>query len=97
MAFIPNPGNLPEVNHIDLVKTNNIVTNLEWVTRLGNALHAMENGRLDSFKRKLSDADVAAIRLRVAAGEAQPVIAREFSVHQCTVSRIARRVRRNHF
>jgi len=40
--------------------------------RLGNALHAMENGRLGQlFKRKLSDADVAAIRLRVTAGEAQ--------------------------
>lgn len=35
-AFIPNPEGLPEINHIDEVKDNNCVENLEWVSRWYN-------------------------------------------------------------
>ena len=38
-AFIPNPNNLPEVNHIDENKENSRVDNLEWVTKSGNMRH----------------------------------------------------------
>lgn len=35
-SFIPNPNNLPEINHIDENKTNNHVYNLEWCDRIYN-------------------------------------------------------------
>ena len=35
-AFIENPDNKPEVDHIDTVRTNNSVANLRWVTRMEN-------------------------------------------------------------
>ena len=34
--FIPNPNNLPQVDHIDKCKTNNHVSNLRWVTCMTN-------------------------------------------------------------
>jgi hypothetical protein len=44
IAFIDNPENLPCINHVDGVKTNNSLSNLEWCTIADNNTHAFDTG-----------------------------------------------------
>lgn len=43
-AWVQNPNNKPQVNHIDGVKSNNHASNLEWVTNSENVAHAYKIG-----------------------------------------------------
>lgn len=55
-AFIPNPKNLPQINHLDCNRTNNKVSNLEWTDAKGNSNHPqtrinMSKAQLNNEKR----------------------------------------------
>ena len=49
-AFIPNPDNLPFINHKDENKVNNVFSNLEWCTARYNSNYGTRNKRLSETK-----------------------------------------------
>lgn len=51
-TFIPNPDNLPEINHLNADKFDNRACNLEWCTRKQNMQHASKMGLLKNVGRK---------------------------------------------
>lgn len=93
-AFIPNPLNKPEVNHIDGVKTHNASTNLEWVTRQEHLKCTAAQGLVKGERNggaKLKRSTVLEIRKRGDAGEKHGAIAADYGVTRENVSTICRR------
>lgn len=51
-AFVPNPNNLPCVNHKDECKTNDVFTNLEWVDYITNNNYGTRNERISKTRNR---------------------------------------------
>jgi hypothetical protein len=64
-TFIPNPYNLPDINHINCIRSDNHVENLEWVTTQDNVLHAQRMGKMDCVYRPVWQLTVEGERIRL--------------------------------
>lgn len=91
-AFLPNPENKPQVNHIDGDKSNNKVTNLEWVTASENNYHACKTGLRkvgeEHHKAKLKEAEVKEILHLLSEGYSSGEIAPLYRVNKSLIKKI---------
>lgn len=81
LTFVPNPDNLPEVDHIDRNRTNNSVENLRWVDDYEQSMNRCGFGKYEKY-----------IRLEKPCGPKNPYSCWVFQVY-CKKLRIKKRFR----
>lgn len=94
-VYIPNPENKREVNHIDCDKSNNHVSNLEWVTSKENKSHAWDNNLYtcvgeNHVNSKLTNDEVHQICSLIEQGYRNKDLAEKFGCDRTTISDIRR-------
>jgi len=93
-SFIDNPYNKPQINHINCIKNDNRVENLEWCTNQENLIHKMENGLCNCVRgeshhlAKLNVEMVEEIRIRLSKGESGKSICKDYNVSNVTIYNI---------
>jgi hypothetical protein len=101
IAFVPNPENKEQVNHINAIKTDNILVNLEWSTPKENTIHACKMGLMnyskgsEHYASKLTDEDVIEIR-RLSLSTTKIKISKIYNVSDSCICNIVNRKRWKH-
>ncbi len=101
MAFIPNPESKREINHINGIKNDNRVENLEWCTRSENSKHAFRIGLQSNKGEKhsqsiITDLQAREIKLLIKQGLKDRQIADQFNVSSRFINRIRHNQRWSH-
>lgn len=92
-AFLPNPLDLPQVNHGDSNRLNNRLWNLEWVTAKYNVQHSYDSGFNSNEgelhpRAVLTDDLVREIRAMYGAGTRVVNISKTLGLNRSTVSKV---------
>jgi len=103
-AFLPNPDNLPQVNHKNACRADNRLWNLEHVSRSQNMRHAFDSGLFDRIIKHgtlnnlstISDDEVRIIHKLSALGASVPLIAKAMRISERQVGRFVKGEARPH-
>ena len=94
LAFTPNPENESQIDHLDGVKDNNLLSNLEWVSPSTNTKRAYDKGLAKVGERhvsaKLKDSEMPLVFQMKKTGMTLRAIGLRFGVSHVQISRILR-------
>ncbi|MGE7828976.1 NUMOD4 domain-containing protein [Paenibacillus sp. NPDC093718] len=91
-AFLPNDDKLPEVNHLNAVRGDNRLCNLEWCSRMDNVKYKEQCGTVyqgdQHHYAKLNEESVRMIRSQLDSGMTEKFVAGMYGVSQSTINYI---------